>query len=426
MIADSNITPAVPTFDLCSFLYDSASIHGGKTFEYIHAGRRVIVVQTLKGANHVLRRNADNYRKELWSFQQVFGRTRLTEDGENWRRREKVTQPYLARFDARLLTAISARRAESLAGHLLNTASKGRLDQFSLDVATIRILADSLLCGRLSAEAENFAADLHIMLDYAASYAFSARNSKSNISLHKTGELANVRQRMMSRLDSIRRNLPDGDNLLTALDRADRCKDLNLRFHHELLLMFSAGSDTSAAALGWCCHALAENPEAQEAVRKEVRSVEVDELNDPGVLNRLPLLNGFVEETLRLYPPIPMLARHSVSSDEIDSLNVEPGDLIFVSIVGVHRDPGTWTDADVFSFSRASPESGRPARAIPFSAGPRVCGGARFATLELKALVANLLKYLSFEASGLEPGPFQWRISMRRQLGHPVKVSSIQ
>ncbi len=255
---------------------------------------------------------------------------------------------------------------------------------------------------------------------------FRDATRKSNINLHKTGELANVRQRMLGRLDSVRSNLPDGDNLLTALDRADRCKEPDLRFHHELLLMFSAGSDTSAAALGWCCHALAENPDAQEAVREEIRNIEDDQLNDPGVLNRLPLLNGFIEETLRLYPPIPMLARHAVSPDEIDSLSVEPGDLIFVSVVGVHRDPGTWTEPDVFSFYRASLRSGRSARAIPFSAGPRVCGGARFATLELKALVANLLKYLRFEASGLEPGPYQWRISMRRQLGHPVNVSAVQ
>lgn len=414
------------TFDLCSFLYESARTHGGKTFEYHHAGRRVIVVQTLEGANHVLRRNVDNYRKELWSFRQVFGRSRLTEDGEDWRRREQVSQPYLAKFDTRRLTAISAQRAVSLAERLLDTAGKGRLDQFSIDVATIKVLADSLLCGRLSGEAEEFAADLHIMLDYAASYAFSARNSKTNINLHRTGELANVRQRMMSRLVSVRSNLPDGDNLLTALDSADRCKDLDLRFHHELLLMFSAGSDTSAAALGWCCHALAENPDAQQAVRKEVRNVQDDQLNDPSVLNRLPLLNGFLEETLRLYPPVPMLARIAVASDEIDTLKVEPGDLIFVSVIGVHRDPGTWLDPEVFSYSRHSQEGGRSARALPFSAGPRICGGARFATLELKALVANLLKYLSFEASGLEPGPFQWRISMRRQLGHPVKVSTIQ
>ena len=414
------------TFDLCSFLFESARDRPGQTFDYTHAGRRVLVVQTLEGATQILRRNANNYHKDLWSFRQVFGSTRLTEDGEYWQSLEKHSQPYLSKFDRHRLCAVTLGHAVALAERLVKAASSKRLDQLAIDVATIKVLADTLLQGRLASVAEEFADDLHVMLDYAASYAFAARGSRTNLSPESTRTLAQVRQRMLRRLTSIQTNLPAGDNLLTSLDRASRVENAQLIFHQELLLMFSAGSDTSAAALGWCCLALAENPEVQEDIRKELSTLTDKQLMEPRNLDRLTVLNAFIEESLRLYPPIPMLGRRALAADKIDSHTVEPDDLVFVSLVGVHRDPKNWINPDDFLCSRHLSKDRRLARAIPFSSGPRVCGGAKFATLELKALLAHLVRGLRFELSGLEPGPFQWRITMRRRLGHPVTAHRIE
>jgi len=413
------------TFDPCRFLYDAARTRNGQTFEHHIDGRRVIVVQSMEGASRVLRSNADNYSKELWPFRQVMGASRLTEDGTAWRHREAVTQPYLSRFNSHKLAAVSHRHAGALAQRLLADKRPGRLDQFSIDVTTIRILADALLGGRLAEEAEDFAADMHIMLDYAASYAFSARESNTQIERQITRNLAVTRQRMLQRLTAVRQNLPSGDNVLRALDAADQAGVAGILFQHELMMLFSAGADTSAAALGWCCMSLAENLDMQEALREEVSALHVDQLSDHEALARLPLLNGFIDETLRLYPPIPMLGRIAKSSDTLDKLPVEPETLILVSITGVQRDEKLWPDADTFSAARHGMEGNRSARAIPFSTGPRICGGARFAMIELRAVMATLVRRLRFGLSDLEPGDFQWRISMRRKLGHPVRISPV-
>ncbi len=53
------------SFDPCSFLYDASSTRNGETFEHTIDGRKILVVQGMDGADHVLRRNAENYHKEL-------------------------------------------------------------------------------------------------------------------------------------------------------------------------------------------------------------------------------------------------------------------------------------------------------------------------------------------------------------------------
>ncbi len=410
------------TFDPCSFLYEVAQTDNARTVIREVEGRRVVVVQSVEGANHVLRSNPGNYRKELWPFRQVMGASRLTEDGDNWAQREAVTQPYLAKFDPARLAIKSKEHADLLAARLLEPETAGRLEQFAIDVTTIRVLSDTLLDGRLADEAEDFASDLHVMLDYAASYAFSGRDSNTHIDRQTTRNLARIRQRMLHRLTQVRQDLPAGDIVLHALDAADRDGPDGFVFEHELMQLFSAGADTSAAALGWCCQALAENQSTQDNVRAEVSALQATQLSDPAVISRLPWLNGLVDETLRLYPPIPMLGRLAKAPDVVDQFNIEPETLVFVSLIGVHRNHLLWPDPDAFCARRHGLDGARTARAMPFSTGPRICGGSRFAIIELKVILASLVRQLHFVPSELDPGEFQWRISMRRKLGHPVNV----
>ena len=413
------------SFDPCSFLYQASANRNGETFEDTFGDLKALVVQGMDGANHVLRKNADNYQKELRLFRQVMGATRLTEDGTDWRRREVISQPYLARFDPDRLVAASHEHALVLVERLQRPKVAGRLEQFAIDATTMQVLTDTLLDGCMTNQADEIVSDVQIMLDYASSYAFTAHGARLHIDRDATRNLARAKQRMMTRLSAVRNELPPGDNILAALDRADRTGDAGIIFQHELMLLLAAGYDTTATALGWCCQALADNQDVQSAVRQEVSGLDAAQLSDPLIINQLPWLNGFVEETLRLFPPIPMLTRRAKSADTIDGHSVEPQQLVVVSLVGIHRDADCWPDANNFAAGRHGISGTRSARAIPFSTGPRICGGARFAMLGLKATMATLIKCLSFKPSGLDPGPFQWRITMRRQLGQPVSVQPL-
>ena len=81
---------------------------------------------------------------------------------------------------------------------------------------------------------------------------------------------------------------------------------------------------------------------------------------------------------------------------------IKKGCTIAVYIYRLHRDKRYFPEPDLFKPERFSPENGenRPPYAyIPFSAGKRNCIGQRYAMMELKVVMANLLKNFNLECS---------------------------
>src|SRR5215208_8042556 len=103
----------------CDLLYRLAVAHPGENVELELSGVPVLVVQNLDDANHILRSNAANYRKNLNWFRQALGASRLTEDGEAWRVRRDASQEFLTRFDREKAFAIACRHAEGGAAAML-------------------------------------------------------------------------------------------------------------------------------------------------------------------------------------------------------------------------------------------------------------------------------------------------------------------
>src|SRR4030095_6711246 len=71
----------------------------------------------------------------------------------------------------------------------------------------------------------------------------------------------------------------------------------------ELMTMFFAGHETSAAALTWAWYLLGEHPEVTATLRAQRAAARAGRPPELGDLVRLPLLNQVIRETLRLYPP---------------------------------------------------------------------------------------------------------------------------
>ncbi len=155
----------------------------------------------------------------------------------------------------------------------------------------------------------------------------------------------------------------------------------------QMLTMLIAGHDTSTALLAWTFALLGQH---QDIYARLVH--EVDMLQKP------PLLDQVIKESLRLYPPIHIGNRRVAEKLEFPDGNVPAGERMFYSIYLTHRDPSIWDHPEEFCPERfAHGRKTPPFSYVPFGGGPRACIGAAFGQAEARIVLARLLQTHSFE-----------------------------
>jgi cytochrome P450 len=189
--------------------------------------------------------------------------------------------------------------------------------------------------------------------------------------------------------------------LLTARDADDGAfagmSDQQVR--DEVTTLFVAGHETTATALAWTFYLLARNPDARARVQAEV-----DALPDGPIAFAAAARLGYTlrvfKESMRLYPPVEILARRSMVATEVGGVPVPRDTLLFMSPYTVHHSASVFPDPERFDPDRFLPEreAARPRCAyVPFGAGPRVCVGNHFALLEGPIVLATLMRHATFE-----------------------------
>jgi cytochrome P450 len=172
----------------------------------------------------------------------------------------------------------------------------------------------------------------------------------------------------------------------------------------EVLTFLLAGHETTATALTWTWYLLATYPAVRERVRAEAVAVLGDRrptVADVGQLNQTRMA---IEESMRLYPPIWAVPRQAVADDQIGGFRIPAGSTVCLCPFVTHRHPDVWERPDEFDPDRFSPErsAGRPKGAyFPFLGGPHQCIGNEFAMLEMRLVVAMVLREFDLE---LAPG----------------------
>jgi len=128
-------------------------------------------------------------------------------------------------------------------------------------------------------------------------------------------------------------------------------------------------------------------------------------------VRKLKYLEAALQESLRLYPPVPTIIRELDEDITIDNYVICKGTNIFLHPRVIHRQPDIWENPNEFNperFYSPTKEHG-PFDFIPFSAGPRNCIGEKFALMEEKMTVAVLVRHFRMElidpASSVEVEP---------------------
>jgi cytochrome P450 len=218
-----------------------------------------------------------------------------------------------------------------------------------------------------------------------------------------------------------------GDDLLQRLANAKN-PETGAQMSDELLIdnlltFLMAGHETTAKALTWALYLLARTPYWQDQILAEVHEVAGDGPVKSDHIDKLPITTQVLKETMRLYPPAPIMSRQAAVDIELGGLPIKSGTQIIIPIYAIQRHRRYWTDPDRFEPTRFAPENEAKIsryQYMPFGAGPRICIGMAFALIEGVALLSTLVRAARIETlPGHAPEPVS-RVTLRPTGGMPL------
>lgn len=209
------------------------------------------------------------------------------------------------------------------------------------------------------------------------------------------------------------------------IQRQQRSPELNLdlaALRNEAATIFMAGHETTAATLTWAWYLLSNAPWVEKTLLEEIESVCGHRTPTVEDVPKLEWTRAVIEETLRLYPPVPILGRQNKEADQLGGFNIKPASLILIVPWLLHRTPEFFPDPHLFKperFYRKRPDS---FSYIPFAIGPRICPGLQFGRVEAilcLAILAQRFKVKVAESHQVTP---VCRLTLRPKNGLPVTI----
>jgi cytochrome P450 len=214
------------------------------------------------------------------------------------------------------------------------------------------------------------------------------------------------------------------DVIRALMDRFPKDEALELAVDNAATF-YLAGHETTANTTTWTSYLLAEQPELQDQVAAEAEAALSGGI-DADLPDRLPLLRAILEESLRLYPPVPRFDREAVAADMLGEHEVKPGDLVSIWPWIIHRHRKLWDRPDEFDpdrFAVGKKDQRHRFQYIPFGAGPRTCVGARLAMAEALTILAIWLSRWRFAPMPGRQVQVSGMVTLRPKGGLPLILS---
>jgi cytochrome P450 len=369
------------------------------------------LVSSAEGASHVLVENNKNYGKQARGYRNlryVLGNGLLTSEGETWKRQRRIAQPAFHRQRIAGFAANMVRAADDATAGL--EARRGKVVDVHHEMMrlTLRIVGETLLGYDPTDAADEVGAALSFLLTLANERTRRVFDLPPVVPTRENRKF----RRALATLDTVvvrmiaerRKSASDRGDLLSMLigardaETGESMDDRQLR--DETMTILLAGHETTANALTFAWLLLSRYPAAFRDLRGELTQVLGGRSPTADDLPKLMLTRRVLQEAMRLYPPAWIIGRSAIGPDEIGGYSIPARSIVFVSPYVVHRHPALWTDPEGFDPLRFAREPPRGAY-LPFGAGPRMCIGNAFATMEAELVLATMAQRVRFE---LVPG----------------------
>jgi cytochrome P450 len=396
----------------------AASRQGGPLVPIARFPRRVFLVNDPNCLKHVLQDRPENYIKRpvVGGIRPLFGAGLTTSDGRLWQRQRQILFPvYQPRQIAGLQSIV-----HDMTGDLLkrwhDLSPRGGLIDIAAEMLELtRGIILRVVFGADGREAlatlcETIPGALHAINRRVWALVPAPLWLPTPNNLHLRRALRSVNGAVCALIAAHRRQAEARHDLLSALLKLEDEETGQLmtdgQLRDELVTLLIAGHTTAAAALAWAFIMLAQNPEVETRLMRELCA----ERDEPGSLAEesagTPYIRCVLMEILRLYPPTWITARAALDGDCIAGERIPARSVLLLCPYTMHRHPAWWDRPEQFDPDRFLPERSAtraPFAYFPFGGGPRDCAGRGLAMTEMQLVLAMIASRCRLQLAGSCP-----------------------
>jgi len=366
-------------------------------------GKSVIFSRDAGFAQYALQKNQKNYKKstiQTVDLVKYVGKGLLTSEGEHWRKQRKLIQPAFHKKQlVQLLDTIQAAILTELNKIEIGSA----MDIFPVfnDLAfqtVVKSLFSSAVGEKEISRLQYITEATQKMLvrelrqPYLGWWFHLSGSIKYHVGL--TREAREILKALVTKRK--KSGIREGDLLELLLDARyeDGSAMEEEQLIDEILILFTAGHETTSNALTFTAELLARDPNSQDKIAEEVEKATQNTNGLFEFIQACPFTKNVIEEAMRLYPPAYFIDRVNIEDDEFNGMFIPKNSNLLFSMYEIHRHPDLWEEPERFMPERFAEGNAQKhsSHYFPFGAGPRMCIGNNFAMYEMILAITALIK----------------------------------
>lgn len=377
----------------------------------------VFFIRDTEFAQYVLQKNQKNYVKSKIQTEDLVkyvGEGLLTSEGEKWKKQRKMMQPA---FHKKQLENLLTGMQNTIVSEFQKIKTNTTIDIFPI----LNDLAFQTVVKSLFTKAANeddmerlqFITEANQrMLVKELRQPYLAWWFKMSGTLDKYLDLSKEARQILKGIVDERKASGHryGDLLDMLLEtKYDDGKGMSEeQLIDEILIIFTAGHETTSNALTFTFQLLAKYPQWQDKIYEEWLSLGGHNSDLMTRVSSSKVCQQVLEESMRLYPPAYFIDRVNLTDDDFNGMHFEAGSNLLFSVYEMHRHPDLWEQPEDFLPQRFNQGSRTFSNQyFPFGAGPRKCIGNNFAMFEMIIAVSELIStykiYADFESIDITP-----------------------
>lgn len=393
------------------------------------------MIANANAIERVTKTNIDNYSNNTVLFQRMklfFGDSLLLSEGNIWKEKRKTTQKAFHAKCYERYASIMTRHVQSKVKRWEQLAQEGRCvnlhDENTLLTTKVAIHAfmNEELDDNAIKQVDNaiqychqhicFSMFIHPEIPTWNNWVFSRHNAFLDKML---GGFFNQREKFPEQVQDLLQILVD------AKHQAGHFNYTQADVIDELKTILATGQETTACSLSWTWHLLHQNPIYHQILKEELDSVLKGEIPRVEDLPKLPYLKAIIQESMRLYPPIPMAGRVALEEDILDGYRIPKNSQVVINLHATHRNPKYWDNPNTFDperFIDFRVNKQTRFNYLPFLPGRRTCLAGHFAMLEMQLALGALAARFKLAMKSNKPIHPLPMISLRPNRKIPVVI----